>query len=112
MSEPTHDVDEANAGPLEAALQGEGGQDQGDPARSNIQNQDSPEGSKIQDSGPAGGEPIGSGATAAGGRGSFTTPGAVSSVQGVASNAETFSDPIAGEAQSGAEILEEAKRRM
>jgi hypothetical protein len=112
MNERTHDVDEANAGPLEAALQGDGREDQGDPTRSNIQHQDSAGGSNIKDSGSAGGERIGSGAAATAGRGSFTTPGAVSSVQGVASKAETFSDPIAGEAQSGAETLEEAKRRM
>ena len=100
MNEHTHDVDEANAGPLEAALQDGDKQDQG-----------SSTGSRTQDS-PAGEDPIGPGETGTTGRGSFTTPGAVASVHDVASKAETFSDPVAGEEASGAEILEEAKHRM
>lgn len=45
-----------------------------------------------------------------GGRASFTTPGAVSSIGSMASRAENFSDPVAGEAEAGAAMLEEARR--
>jgi hypothetical protein len=112
MNEHTHDADQADAGPLEAALQDEGGQKPESPRRTNIQDQASQGSGEIQDSGAAGGDQAGSEAPATAGRGSFTTPGSVSSVQDVASSAESYSDPIAGEAASGAEILEEAKRRM
>jgi hypothetical protein len=92
MTEHGQDPDTANAAPLENALQGER-QEQG---------------SGDQD--PSGGSALS--ASAPTGRASFTTPGAVSSIHDMASSAERYADPIAGEEEAGAELLEEAKRRM
>jgi hypothetical protein len=93
MGERGQDADTASTGPLENALQGEDQQQGGD------QTTATGGGSKLSGQAPTG-------------RASFTTPGAVSSIHDMAAKAESFSDPIAGEAEAGDELLEEAKRKM
>jgi hypothetical protein len=93
MTERAQDPDAANAAPLENALQGE-----------------PEEQARSQTQAPGGGPTLSGQAPT--GRATFTTPGAVSSIHDMAANAEKYSDPIAGEAEAGAQKLEEAKRRM
>ncbi len=92
MGEHEQDAGTGRAGPLESALQGDQGQG-GDQTASGGG------GSTLSGSAPTG-------------RASFTTPGSVSSIHDMAAKSEAFSDPIAGEAEAGAELLDEAKRRM
>ena len=92
MTEHGQDPDTADAAPLENSLQGER-QEQG-----SDQIQSPGGGSKLSGQAPTG-------------RASFTSPGAVSSIHDMAAHAEKYSDPIAGEAEAGAELLEEARRR-
>jgi hypothetical protein len=95
MGEDMQDTGTERAGPLEAALQDPAGQGSGD-----------------TQSTQAGASGAGEGANASRseGRASFTTPDAVAALHDVAANAESFSDPIAGGEQAGAEMLEAAKR--
>jgi hypothetical protein len=93
MGEHEQDAGTANAGALENALQG---------------NQE--QGSGQAKAGGEGGSTVSGSAPT--GRASFTTPGAVSSIHDMAAKSERFSDPVAGEAEAGAEMLEEAKRQM
>lgn len=106
MGEQGPDTANAGGGSLEAALQEDTPQDEsGGQARMGNQ-AEAPSG----DAGVFSSE--GSGGSASPGRASFTTPGAVSSIHDMAAKAESFSDPIAGEAEAGAEMLEQAKREM
>jgi hypothetical protein len=94
MGEQEQDTGTTGAGPLENALQG-----------------DTEQGSDQAKAGArSSGGSIGSSAST--GRASFTTPGAVSSIHDMAAQSESFSDPIAGEAEAEADLLEEAKRKM
>jgi hypothetical protein len=93
MTEHGQDPDTAGAAPLENVLQEERREQGSD----QIQTPDS--GSRLSGQAPTG-------------RATFTTPGAVSSIHDMAANAEKYSDPIAGEAQAGADLLEDAKRQV
>ncbi|MGH2688869.1 MAG: hypothetical protein ACRDKW_08695 [Actinomycetota bacterium] len=91
------------AGPLEEALQGGRGRtDAGAEASDTPISRSGNQQTDRDFGGPPGG----------GGRASFTTPGAVASVGSMASRSEKFSDPVAGEAEAGAAMLEDARRNM
>jgi hypothetical protein len=98
----------AGGGPLEQALQGNAEQaETGGKARAG--NQAAPSGNAgIFESGAEGA----AGGISHSGRTGFTTPGAVSSIHDMAARTENYSDPIAGEAEAGAELLERAKKQM
>jgi hypothetical protein len=98
----------ASGGPLEDALQGNAEQE-GTGGTARAGNQAAPSGNAgIFESGAEGA----SGGIAQSGRAGFTTPGAVSSIRDMAARTESYSDPIAGEAEAGAEMLERAKKQM
>jgi len=117
MGEHGQDTANAGGGPLEAALQDDAPQTEqteqtetGGQARMGNQAEAPSGDAGIFDAEGSGAG--GAGAPAPTGRASFTTPGAVSSIHDMAAKAESFSDPIAGEAEAGAEMLEQAKREM
>ena len=110
MAEEQTNASTSSGGPLEDALQGDtGNTDQassGGGAR--MGNQSAPSGDAgVFESGGSGG-----GGIAQSGRAGFTTPGAVSAIHDMAARSESFSDPIAGEAEAGAEMLEQAKKNL
>ncbi len=103
-----HGQDTTGRGPLEAALQGDADEASGS-GQARVGNQAAPSGTAgIFESGGAGS----SEGIAHAGRTGFTTPGGVSAIHDMAARSESFSDPIAGEAEAGAELLERAKREM
>lgn len=106
MGEQEQDTANTGGGPLEEALQGDTDQ-QAQSGGARMGNQTAPSGNAgVFESGGA----EGAGGLGQTGRAGFTTPGAVSSIQGMAAKSENFSDPIAGEAEAGAEMLERAKK--